>query len=105
MLSNFIPRHTYAIVSGYENEEIVSIVAGAFLFEPYKIVLYYPKVNPFKENQKITLHLDNRTGMETYDRDLKVYRASVKATIEENSLEKSIIKLEEYELVYIQMRL
>ncbi len=100
MLYNYIPRQTYAIVSGYAGSELAAVVAGAELGSDYCIDLFFPKANPFVSGQKITLHLDNRSGIEQYDEHLRVYRTSVKAHIAESSEGKAHAIIDEYELVH-----
>lgn len=99
MLSDFIKNHSYAIVAGYKNDEIVSALAG-IIYRDRLIELYFPKVNPFEVNQKITFHLDNRTGVEEFDINLKVYRVSVKGKAIAKNDNVLIVELIEYEMKY-----
>lgn len=100
MLVNYIPRRTYAIVAGYFDDECVALVGGVALSEPYSIDIAFPKANPFFKDQKVTLHLDNRTGVEVFDRELRVYRSSVKGVVEQ-SFESGIRVLAmEYQVYY-----
>jgi len=100
MLSDYLAKQSYAVVASYLDDELFALVAGVRFLNANQLELHYPKHNPFILGQKITLHLDNRTGAEYYDQDLRVFRTSVKALIRENSPERSIVDLEEYELVY-----
>jgi hypothetical protein len=81
MLLNYLPGQTYAIAAGYIDDAIIAAVAGALINEDNSIRLIFPKGNPFKAGQKITLHLDNRTGAEAFSAELRVYRCSYKALI------------------------
>jgi hypothetical protein len=74
-----LPQQTYAIAAGYTGDEIIAVVAGALINEDDSIRLIFPKGNPFRAGQKITLHLDNRTGAEAFSVELRVYRCSYKA--------------------------
>lgn len=80
MLARYLPPRTYAVVSAYEGDDLVGIVAAAEIGTDDSIRLDFPKVNPFRDGQALTIHLDNRTGVESFTPELLVYRASVKAT-------------------------
>lgn len=45
------------------------------------LTLQFPKGHSLQEGTLLTLHLDNRTGVEEYDAELKVYRASYKGRV------------------------
>jgi len=80
MLARYLPPRTYAVVSAYEEDALVGIVAGAEIGDDDSVELDFPKLNPFRDGQALTIHLDNRTGVESFTPELLVYRASVKAS-------------------------
>jgi hypothetical protein len=80
MLSDFIRTNSFAIVAGYKQGEIIAAL-GSIAYRDRLIEIFFPKMNPFETDQKITFHLDNRTGVEEFDSNLKVYRVSVKARV------------------------
>ncbi len=100
MLLNYIPRKTYAVAAAYEYEEIVSLVAGAEIYGDNTIRLHFPKRNPFLNHKSLTLHLDNRTGVESFDADLRVYRCSYKGALVESDEYSALISPLEYQVVY-----
>jgi hypothetical protein len=99
MLIDYLPRNTYAIAAAYE-DGIVAIVAGAKIREDNRVKLIFPKVNPFHDNQRITLHLDNRTGVETFTPDLRVYRCSYKGVVTASTDHECEVMPREYDLRY-----
>ncbi|MBP7096158.1 MAG: hypothetical protein KBC36_08730 [Spirochaetia bacterium] len=80
MLARYLPPRTYAVVSAYEGDALVGVIAAAEIGSDDAVDLEFPKVNPFRDGQALTIHLDNRTGVESFTPELLVYRASVKAS-------------------------
>jgi hypothetical protein len=98
MLFNYLPRQTYAIAAGYIGDEIIAVVAGALINKDNSIRLTFPKGNPFKAGQRITLHLDNRTGAEAFSAELRVYRCSYKALMTKAEKDACLVAPLEYDL-------
>jgi hypothetical protein len=98
MLLNYLPERTYAIAAGYTGDEIIAVVAGALIKEDNSIRLIFPKGNPFKAGQKITLHLDNRTGAEAFSAELRVYRCSYKGLMTKAEKDAGLVTPLEYDL-------
>lgn len=100
MINRYIPRQTYAIVTGYLNNQMTGLVAGATINDDNTIQLTFPKNNPFTDEQEVTLHIDDRTGIETFTQDLSVNRCSYKAVLQKCADESALAKPVEFELVY-----
>jgi nitrite reductase/ring-hydroxylating ferredoxin subunit len=98
MLLAYLPQQTYAIAAGYISDKIIAVVAGALINEDNTIRLIFPKGNPFKAGQKITLHLDNRTGAEAFSAELRVYRCSYKGLMTKAKKDTAIVTPLEYDL-------
>jgi hypothetical protein len=60
--------------------------------------LQFPKVDPFEIEDKVTIHLDNRTGVELFTIELNVYRCSYKGIISEKSPDGVKVLAEEFVL-------
>jgi hypothetical protein len=99
MISEFIPNKSYAIVAGYCDDGMIAALGGV-LYRDKMIEIIFPKVNPFEVGQKITFHLDNRTGLEEFDINLRVYRVSVKAKVVQKRDNAILAEPVEYELKY-----
>lgn len=82
------PHHTFVSVCGVE------------IRENDELILTFPKGHPLLENDKITVHLDNRTGVDEYDADLHVYRGSYKGQIKQVSANKVHVAPIQFELWY-----
>jgi hypothetical protein len=97
-INRFIPRRTYAVVSGYRGDELVSVIAGAVVGDDDRLRLSFPKTNPFAVGQKVAVHLDDRTGVEEFTVDLKVHRCSYKGIVAAANAAEAETVPEEYEL-------
>jgi len=80
-LINFLPKTGITIIGGYTGDELVAYVALYELRPDNTLDVNFPKGHPFREGQEVTLHLDNRTGVDEYDADLRVYRVSYKGAV------------------------
>lgn len=80
-LQSFLPRKGIAIISGYAGQELLAYVALYNLNIDNSLEISFPKGHRFKDGQFVTLHLDNRTGVEEYDSDLRVYRTSYRGIV------------------------
>ena len=100
MLSNYLPRRTYTVATSYEKGDIIALVGAAEINNDNTIKLTFPKINPFRNHNTITLHLDNRTGVESLNADLRVYRCSYKGSIIESGEYTALVAPLEYQLIY-----
>jgi hypothetical protein len=91
-----LPRQTYGVVCSYQGIEIVSIIAGVLILDDDSLILHFPKVNPFHVGEKLTIHLDNRTGIEEFTNELRVYRCSYKALVTEEKNDEIKVIPQEY---------
>jgi len=97
MLADHLSRQTYAIAAGYVENRLEVAVVGVRLARRPFLELTFPKANPFSPGQLLTLHVDDRTGVEEFDPELRVHRSSVKARLVGAGLEASA-EILEYEL-------
>lgn len=100
MLQDFIGKRSYAIVAAYDQEGSIVAALGGVIFHGEVIELVFPKTNPFVLGQKVTFHIDDRTGQEEFDINLRVYRSSVKAQVIRVDGASIQVKPVEYELKY-----
>jgi hypothetical protein len=90
-LSDLIGKQVLGVAGTYgalENEMDVYI-CGVHILSDTSLALFFPNGHQLKANQKVTVHLDNRTGVSEYDADLKVYRSSFKGIVASTSGKKS----------------
>lgn len=65
-----------------------------------ELLLSFPKGHQLAAGEKITLHLDNRTGVDEYDASLSVYRVSYKGVITRTAPDKVQVTPLQFELWY-----
>lgn len=81
-LRDYIGEPALGVAAAYDEQDHTQVyICGVTIFSDEHLQLYFPKGHPFKPNQKITVHLDNRTGVDEYDADLSVYRTSYKGVV------------------------
>ncbi|MCG7588779.1 hypothetical protein [Photobacterium sp. OFAV2-7] len=81
MITDYLPRQLIAVAAGYQEGNTHVHVVSAELYENNKLGIWFPKSHTYSTNDLITLHLDNRTGVDIYDAELEVYRASYKGKV------------------------
>lgn len=81
VLRDFLPAQTFAVVTSFQGENLQARVASCLIRQDNSLLLTFPKDNPFTPGEKVSVHLDNRTGAEVYDVDLRVYRTSYRGTV------------------------
>lgn len=78
-LLSFLGSPILGVTAAYTERGTTSVLICGVTIEPdERLQLWFPKGHPFRIGQKITLHLDNRTGVDEYDAGLHVYRTSYK---------------------------
>jgi len=100
MIKEFIPPKGITIISGYTREGFLSYVAIYELLRDNNIQVKFPKSHPFRKGDKVTLHLDNRTGVDQYDEDLRVNRCSYRGLVYSHSGDHLKIRPEEYQMFH-----
>lgn len=82
-LESLFGNRILAVAGAYKahQEDMEIAICGVDFLSDTDLVLNLPKGHTLKQNQLITIHLDNRTGVSEYDADLKVYRGSFKGII------------------------
>ncbi len=95
-----LPRKGIAIISGYVNSQIKAYVGAYKVLRENSLEITFPKGHAFKENQAVTIHLDNRTGVSEYDADLRVYRTSYRGNVKYTEQMIILVEPREYQLYY-----
>lgn len=75
-------------------------ICGVEIHDDDTLLLSFPKGHQLAAGDKITLHLDNRTGVDEYDASLSVYRASYKGRVERVSPGRVHVTPLQFELWY-----
>jgi nitroimidazol reductase NimA-like FMN-containing flavoprotein (pyridoxamine 5'-phosphate oxidase superfamily) len=99
-LLKFLPRQTVGVCAGYKEGRIVAAVALVTLAGDDVLGLSFPKKNPFRAGEAVTVHLDDRVGAEIYTIELRVHRASYKGTVAAAGPREATVVPVAYELFY-----
>lgn len=86
-LKDFLPRDSYCVAAAYSGGRVVAQVASCRLEDGGRLRLSFPKPHGFSEGDRITVHLDDRTGAEILDASLRVYRGSYRGYVDRSSPE------------------
>ena len=101
-LSNLIGKQVLGVAGTYgaKESEMDVYICGVNILSDTALELFFPNGHQLKADQKITVHLDNRTGVSEYDADLKVYRSSFKGIVSSITGKKVQLTAIEYEVYY-----
>lgn len=80
-LKKVLPTRLVGVCAGYRDQALVAAVAAVTLKDSDGLVLDFPKTNPFREGDAVTVHLDDRLGSEIYSVELRVHRMSWRGRI------------------------
>ncbi|SEI56634.1 hypothetical protein SAMN05421831_104127 [Allopseudospirillum japonicum] len=76
-------------------------VCAVDILHDTRLSLYCPRGHALQVGDLLTLHLDNRTGVDEYDADLSVYRLSYKARVAQvHSVHHLEVEAREFSMVY-----
>lgn len=98
-LLSFIGSPVLGVAASYSSKTDVYI-CGVEIRDNDDLVLTFPKGHQLAVGQKITLHLDNRTGVDEYDAELRVYRGSYKGLVTKVQDNQVLVKPIEFEIYY-----
>lgn len=101
-LSALVGRHLLAVLGTYQHsgDGMDVYICGVDVVSDERLKVRFPLGHQLSVGQKVTLHLDNRTGISDYDAELHVYRLSYKGQIRELSEHEAIIDALEYQVFY-----
>ncbi len=98
-LISFIGSPVLGVAANYSHKTDVYI-CGVEIRDNDDLVLTFPKGHQLVAGDKITLHLDNRTGVDEYDADLRVYRGSYKGQVTKVHDNQVLVTPVEFEIYY-----
>ena len=99
-LAEVIPSPAIAIAAHYRQEQLVLYI-GMVTLHGNQLQFFIPSGHVLKAGDYLTLHLDNRTGVDEYDAELKVYRTSYKGIVTEVKDHRYIqVSFRDFSLVY-----
>lgn len=102
-LRSFLGSPLLGVVANYQNTEAAHTnvyIAGVTIEANDHLLVDFPKGHQLQVADRITLHLDNRTGVDEYDATLSVYRASFKGRVSQCRGDRVWVEPVQFELWY-----
>lgn len=101
-LSELIGQRVLAVLGGYGEEaaKMDVYICGVQVLSDTRLKVMLPNGHTLQNEQWVTLHLDNRTGVGEYDAELQVYRLSFKGCVKQIADYEVIVDALEYQVYY-----
>lgn len=99
-LATYLGKQVLGILAGYQQNNVVIHVCGVFIRADNSLKVYFPKGHALAVGDLVTLHLDNRSGVDEFDAEISVYRASYKGRIISEEDDWVIIAPRECQLIH-----
>lgn len=100
-LRTLIGSPVLGVAANYSHADKTNVyICGVEISANDSLLLSFPKGHQLNIGDKITLHLDNRTGVDEYDAELRVYRGSYKGLVTRIQKTKALVKPIEFEIYY-----
>jgi len=100
-LMSFLGSPVLGIAANYSDSIDTKVyVCGVDILDNDNLILTFPKGHQLSSGDRVTIHLDNRTGIDEYDADLHVYRGSYKGQVTQVSANRVYVTPVQFELWY-----
>ena len=100
-LPELIGSKILVVAAHYFREETTRVyVCGALVRFDNSLSLIMPRGHQLEQEDRITLHLDNRTGVSEYDEELSVFRLSYKGVVTSIDSNRVEVKPLEFQVFY-----
>lgn len=99
-LSDYLGKQVLGILACYQRDNVVTHVCGVYIQEDNSLKVYFPKGHTLGVGDHVTIHLDNRSGVDEFDADIRVYRASYKGTITSKEPDWATVSPRECQLIH-----
>lgn len=103
-LAEVIGSPAIAVVAAYDssgqNDTIEMAIAKVSFHDDNHLTVNLPLGHNFSKGDLLTLHLDNRTGVDEYDAELRVYRSSYKGIVRAVAGNQLTVDYREFSLVH-----
>lgn len=83
LLRDFLPRHGYGVVGVYREESLVVEVVGLRIDDDDGLLLQFPREQPLRVGDAVTVQLDNRMDVARLSAKKPVHRTSYRGTVTE----------------------
>jgi len=80
-LIRYLGKQILGVLAAYQQDDIVIHICGVYPQCDNRLRLFFPKGHALKPGDYATVHLDNRSGVDEFDSEIQVYRASYKGRV------------------------
>lgn len=98
-IKDYLGEQLLGVLASYQARGIVHHICVVYPRQTNQLKLFIPKGHALAVGSLVTLHLDNRTGVDELDAELRVYRASYKGRV--TSVDESWAMVDPVEFVLI----
>lgn len=79
-LVTYLGKQILGVLACYQQDDIVIHICGVYPQWDNRLRVFFPRGHALQVGELVTLHLDNRSGVDEFDSGIRVYRASYKAS-------------------------
>lgn len=98
-LKDYLGEQLLGVLASYQANGLVHYIGVVYPRANNELRVFIPKGHSLATGSLVTLHLDNRTGIDEFDAELRVYRTSYKGRVIE--IDESWVVLEPVEYMLI----
>ena len=80
-LKDYLGEQLLGVLAAYQGSEMVHHICVVYPRRSNQLQIFIPKGHQLAVGSLVTLHLDNRTGVDEFDGNLRVYRTSYKGRV------------------------
>lgn len=80
-IRTYLGKQILGVLASYQGEKISTYICVVYPGWDNQLKVFFPKGHQLAVGEFATVHLDNRTGVDAYDENLSVYRASYKGEV------------------------
>ncbi|MCL6326566.1 hypothetical protein [Pectobacterium polaris] len=80
-LVSYLGKQTLGVLAGYKQDGVVIHICGVYPNADNSLRVFFPHGHEFAVGDLATIHLDNRSGVDEFDANIQVYRASYKGRV------------------------
>lgn len=80
-LRHYLGNQALGVLAFYRDDRIAIHICGVYPQWDNRLRVFFPKGHALEVGDHATLHLDNRTGVDQLDAELRVYRGSYKGRV------------------------
>ncbi|MCB6182685.1 hypothetical protein LIN78_03845 [Leeia sp. TBRC 13508] len=80
-ITTYLGKQVLGVMAAYRCDAMVIHICCVFPESDHRLKLFFPRGHDFQVGDLTTIHLDNRSGVDEFDSDIRVYRGSYKGRV------------------------